>query len=656
MNSIKFSFLSLLIFAASFSYAANTDSLEQVLPSLKGVEKIQTLSDLCYYLSFSDVDKSEKYGQAGLKAALAHGDSTLIANSYNDLSILYTLKANYKKGLEYNLKAYEIRKNLNAPEKLISSLSKIGVCYSELGEFEKASKYILEAISIVEENKLEEKYYLVYDNLGGLYKEMKKFEVALSYHQKAYDYAIKTSNNYATYTILINIAGSYRNLGRIEESIDLHLQAVEFLKETEDLRSKALVFSNLSSLYSGNKEFKKAISYAKLALPIYKEIENYDGLSLINNNIAYYYIDNNAIKVSNQNLIENHLKEAHKYAIMCNSQIRISQNYDAFSRYYKHIKKYELALSYKEKFDNITDTIFSLENNKIVEELRAEYETEKKEKEIAEQKNLIAEEQLKVKQRNYTLLGFGLVFIFVVTFSFFIYKQQQQKQQQLIEENKLKDQLASAELQNKLHQERLRISADLHDNIGSQLTFIISSVDNMKYLFKTADEKLTDKLNNISSFTRTTITQLRDTIWALNKDEISFTDLYARLQNYISSAQLTQDQTAFTINNTSTTNFHLNSIQGVCIYRIIQEALNNSIKYAAAASISLHISETKEAIVITLKDDGIGFKMADIVLGNGLENMKNRAETIAAEFNIESAPAKGTVITLTLKKDTLNAV
>ena len=100
-------------------------------------------------------------------------------------------------------------------------------------------------------------------------------------------------------------------------------------------------------------------------------------------------------------------------------------------------------------------------------------------------------------------------------------KNQKMKTLQLQKENELKDALLKIETQNRLQEQRLQISRDLHDNIGAQLTFIISSVDSLKYAFADGNPRLEDKLNNISSFTKETIYELRDTIWAMNKEEIT---------------------------------------------------------------------------------------------------------------------------------------
>ena len=82
-------------------------------------------------------------------------------------------------------------------------------------------------------------------------------------------------------------------------------------------------------------------------------------------------------------------------------------------------------------------------------------------------------------------------------------------------EFELKTAFEKIESQNKLSEQRQSISRDLHDNIGSQLTLIISSIDNLKNIPKIDQTILSKKLSSISNFTRETITELRDTILEL---------------------------------------------------------------------------------------------------------------------------------------------
>lgn len=137
-------------------------------------------------------------------------------------------------------------------------------------------------------------------------------------------------------------------------------------------------------------------------------------------------------------------------------------------------------------------------------------------------------------------MGLGLVAILLSVLGYLLYNQQKLKNRQLQKESELKEALARIETQNKLQDQRLKISRDLHDNIGAQLTFIISSIENLQYGFEIKNEKLTKKLQDISAFTKETIYELRDTIWAMNKSEISLEDLQTRISNFVENANTIQ--------------------------------------------------------------------------------------------------------------------
>jgi signal transduction histidine kinase len=216
----------------------------------------------------------------------------------------------------------------------------------------------------------------------------------------------------------------------------------------------------------------------------------------------------------------------------------------------------------------------------------------------------------------------------------------------------LKDQLALTKTQNKLQEQRLRISRDLHDNIGSQLTFIISSIDNLKFLTKSSDEKLKSKLTNINSFATSTISQLRDTIWAMNKNEISYDDFYGRLLTFIEKAKLVKQDIKFNFSSTINSSPKFSSVQGINVFRVIQESINNSIKYADASEIEIKLSENNKQIEMNIKDDGKGFDINEIEFGNGLNNMQHRMTEINADFDITSKPTIGTKIRLLIDKNT----
>ena len=99
------------------------------------------------------------------------------------------------------------------------------------------------------------------------------------------------------------------------------------------------------------------------------------------------------------------------------------------------------------------------------------------------------------------------------------------------------------------------------------------------------------------------------------------------------------------------TALNLPSPMGLHLYHFIQEAISNVMKHAQATNLRVTLSE--DALKITIKDDGVGFVLEQARQNNnawqqGLKNMKRRAELLGGKFEIETEPARGTRVKLTL--------
>ena len=329
-----------------------------------------------------------------------------------------------------------------------------------------------------------------------------------------------------------------------------------------------------------------------------------------------------------------------------NTQDKLNDTYLLLSHVYVNQGNIDSVNYYTNKFH---ESRFKLTKEQIInstQELDAKYQNEKKKKELIES-------QAVIKEKNLLIYGTSLLAVILAILGYLLFSQQKLKNQQLQKETQLKDALHQIATQNKLQEQRLYISRDLHDNIGAQLTFIISTLDNIKYALKDKNEKITGKLQGISSFTLNTIYELRDTIWAMNKTDISFEDLKSRISNYISNAQeLTENiDFTFSVEENISQKYHFTSVQGMNLYRIIQEAVNNSLKHAQANKIKVEISETEAQLMIRIKDNGQGFEMDEVEINNGLTNMKKRAKEIQVLYTLESNKNQGTTVQLALDKN-----
>jgi signal transduction histidine kinase len=133
----------------------------------------------------------------------------------------------------------------------------------------------------------------------------------------------------------------------------------------------------------------------------------------------------------------------------------------------------------------------------------------------------------------------------------------------------------------------------------------------------------------------------------MNKNEFTFDDLRSRIYNFIEKAKIAKEDIVFEFKiDEKLAEIKLSSIVGINIYRTIQEAINNAIKYAEAQNIFVDVQKTDNQIKIVIKDDGKGFDQNKVEVGNGLQNMKKRIEEIEGSFKIQSEINSGTIITL----------
>ena len=197
--------------------------------------------------------------------------------------------------------------------------------------------------------------------------------------------------------------------------------------------------------------------------------------------------------------------------------------------------------------------------------------------------------------------------------------------------------------------ERTRISTTLHDSIGQNLTsvhLILNSLKNSKNLNST-DTAYVDKLIDI---VLKTITELREISHNLFPKHISRFGLIASVKNLIEDINNTSGITKFKL----FTNFEdkLLSINvQLAVYRIIQEAVNNILKYSKATKVDIQMIKHSSIILVLIEDNGIGFDFNEKLNEGkslGLRSMQNRAKSISANLTIESAENRGTTISIQL--------
>lgn len=196
------------------------------------------------------------------------------------------------------------------------------------------------------------------------------------------------------------------------------------------------------------------------------------------------------------------------------------------------------------------------------------------------------------------------------------------------------------ELEYQLQRQRELIARDLHDGIGSQLTHIISRLDMLVY----NHPGLIEPLINLRTFASEAVEQLRETIWVLHRTELTYGQLTERMRGLLTRISYDIECPKLKITAYGDSHIFLEPQLASSIFRIMQESVNNAMKHACAAHISVCLAIDEASLTLLISDDGKGFDIEQIRPGYGLLNMQRRAEELGGSFRICASP-DGTDIT-----------
>jgi len=659
MNVLKYISYQLIFITfclQSIFTVVNAQSNQQIIDSISVVAqalendslRVQYLHKTFFKYAYSKPAISRELSEIALKKSNTINKKHLITRSLLRKGVYYDIVGKRDSALHLYDTALKIAEKRNDKDAMASVFNNKGLIYWGKENYTEAMNYYLSSFKIFEELGQKRGKANSLNNIGLLLSKLQRHKESNEYHQRSLAIRKEQNDTYGIGASYTNMVMNFSALKQLDSCVYYAQKSIVTKTKIKDVKGLATSYNSLGKTYQQLQQKDSAVYYLKKADEIYKRFNarkhRAKNIQLLG--IAYYDQGNYKAAIDAYTVALENLDD---------SQVMIkSKAVRRMANAYRELGDHENAALYYQETITLLDTI-QKENEKIeMSAIFEKYQSSEKEKKILVQRAEIAEKETKITQKNMMIYGMIAGVLILLGFGYLVYNQQKLKHRQLEKENELKYALTKVETQNKLHEQRLKISRDLHDNIGSQLTFIISSIDNLKYGLKDANPEFTERLSNINFFTRNTINQLRDTIWAMNMDAITFEDLETRMMNHIGQAKvLTGAAIEFTNEVLEATTF--SSLIGINIFRIMQEAINNAIKHANSKAIAIHFNETTAQYILTIEDDGTGFNDVAETAGNGLENMKLRAEEIYGKLAIISQKELGTTIKLVIDKVVTNA-
>ncbi|HKR05480.1 MAG TPA: sensor histidine kinase [Bacteroidia bacterium] len=528
-----------------------------------------------------------------LKASNEIKDNSLIAKSIQNKGNIETLQGNFKEAIETYMQALSIAEKIGAKKIISDVLNNIGICHLDLQKYDKALEFHTRALKMRQEEGWEKEVAASLQNIGNIYFAQEQDTAAMKYYQESLEMRKKLGDKSGIASSLNCIGAIYVDYEQNEKAKELIGQAAAIRKEIGELNKLPMLYGNLADVESMSGNHAAAISYLDQALEIAKQTK---------------------AKRDFRNIYQSY-----------------SVTYEEMKDAPNALKNYKLYTLYK-------DSILNEKNSRQVNDLQAKYEATEKENKIKLQQAEID----KQKTRNVFL---SVSFLLAAIIGTLLFNRHRLKTKQVIQEEKIKqERLRNQSMIMAQENERKHIAGELHDGLGQVLSAARLNVESLsqKLSVGTTDPQLASALNLIDN----SFTELRNISHRMMPVHLIRFGLKAAIQDMVDN-----------LNKSGSIQFRFdadeeiprfeNAIE-INVFRIVQEWINNVIKYAHAAEVSIQVMLSENELTVMMEDNGKGFdtKLLETGKGNGWYNINSRVSLINGQIEIDSKINKGTLVSV----------
>ncbi|MFT3949199.1 MAG: histidine kinase [Agriterribacter sp.] len=309
--------------------------------------------------------------------------------------------------------------------------------------------------------------------------------------------------------------------------------------------------------------------------------------------------------------------------------------YQLLARCYKMV---EDDAAYEQMLEQIIvakDSLYKYNSAQAIAELQTQYEVQKKENTIIQQKLDITNKN----NRFYALLGIAFFALVIAWIMFTGYRKREKiRLNAMLEKEKS---IALQSIAKAEENERKRIAADLHDNLGAYAASIVSNLDFIEPVTQHSSGSIA--VQELRNNSQAIVAQLNDTIWALKKDALALTAISDRIKIFIQRIQNSYPTVSMNVTEKIDNDMILSPSHAFHLFRIVQEAINNALKHSKGTKVDIITESTAAGWKITIADNGAGI-MQQSKDGNGLINMKERAKETGWDIEWLSEAGRGTSV------------
>ena len=571
-----------------------------------------------------DYPKALDYLHKSLNRNEKDGNKYEVCVNLANIGEIYKDISDYPKALEYYHKA--LAGNVEVKDKSLDGgiLGNIGEVYIQMNNYPKALDYIQQALSINEKIPAKIDMSFNYQYLGDISMKTSQYEKAIEYYQKSIALAEENGFKMNIAKSLLSIGRGYHNVSndvlsklgispneRFTKALELQQKALKMSQELGDLPNAKLAWQNLSETYEKMNDYIKSYDAYKNYISIRDSIEGEAVKKQITRKeIQYEFDKKEAVLKFEQQLTTEQLEKQKLLSV---------QQQQALS-----LKEQALIISNKEK--DLQHLAF-LKEKAEKQEREQELSLAEKDKQLqsSQLSSLIQEKayQVQALAKKNALIGFlvsSLVAVILGLIAFLLwFRQKQAKREAGIQV------LFSQQLIKNIEEERRRIAFDLHDSISHELLTLKRSIHKDIEPSKVSS-KIDDIIDDIRKISRNLHPVLLEKI-GLKLSIDTLCEQYGEHENLFVSHEIEYNK-------------QLPCTSELQVFRIIQEVLTNTAKYAHANASYIGLKQIHNALKLEIRDNGKGFDVEKTLNGSkafGLHSILQRSKVIGGNARIDSS-------------------
>ncbi|MCG8372515.1 MAG: tetratricopeptide repeat protein [Balneolales bacterium] len=638
-------------------------------------------------------DALESY-EKSLEFKLQTGNENSAAGTLNNMGNLYRAMGERQKAYDSFIQSIEIRKRIGEEERAATAYLNLGNWMADEAEYEKALDLYNDYLNLVSSLNDTLSMASVFNNIGNVYNATGELEKALDGYLEG-DFLLKASGvkDDLEGRLNLNIGFVLYKLGKANEAIDYYREAAKLFIDFDIRESYGNAWQNIGLVFEQLEQADSALYYYELAINAFEPLGNKELLAGVYENIGVIYNQESTPEYALDYLLRasaifedtkneralanlyNNIGESYFYLEQYNSAISYFreslekatetdflevQERASFglAETYAEINDFENAFKYQLLYDEYKDSLLNLERVKVIEELITRYETEQKDAEIqiltAEQAQSEAViRQREAENRVQLIAIISLISATIGIILWFLYSSRKKKiilkQKELLFRNEI-DSLMEKQRTESIaamlkgqDKERKRLAAEVHDRLGSILSLVklyFSSVDND---LKEKQPELYHSFQEGNQLLDDTFIELRAIIKEMSEGKVSGKGLEQDILDLLAKIK----KVGVEIESKIELSKNLHADVETNMYRVIQEALSNSLKYSKADTIQLSINDVNE-LTLSVKDNGIGFDQESYrvrkeagINSYGVENMENRVKLLGGSFSLKTKKGEG---------------